>query len=469
MSTRVRSFFPLALAAVGPGALRRRLLYRGFGALLILLPMVALLGGCIFGPEAAGKIEQVPDVEVSLPVEGVVTDSEEFTGRILATDFVEVRAQATGYLEKINFVEGVEVKKDDVLFEIDPRTYQAEYESAAANLVQAQTHHKRLRTDYDRAKVASAREAMSQEDYDRVAGDYMEAEAAVGVAKAKKDSAKLNLDFCKVRSPLNGLVSRRSVDPGNMVLANTTVLTNIVSLDPIYVYFDVDERTTLKIRRLIFEGKIKSIREAPMKVSVGLSDEKDFPHEGFINFVDNRLDNGTGTLQVRGRLSNPLPTSERPIRLFSPGMFVRVQLPIGDLHPAVLVAEKALGTDQGQKFLYVVEKEKSNLNVVSVGDKDDKANNSAEEEKKEEDKFVARYRKVEVGSLVNGRRVIDKGLALGERIVVRGLQRVQADKPVKPKEVPMPKGTGQDKPPMTVGLPPPSAKGAPAPPPTSRK
>ena len=296
----------------------------------------------------------------------------------------------------------MDVKEGDVLFEIDPRTYKADDDSALANFNQAVTHQKRLSTDYERARKAFPR-AMSQEDYDRVVGDYMEAKAAVDVAKAKKDLTKLNLDFCTVRSPLEGRISRRNVDPGNMVMANDTVLTNIVSLDPIYVTFDVDERTTLKIRRLILDGKIKSIREAPMPVYVGLSDETGFPHEGSLNFVDNRLDAGTGTLQVRGKFRNPHPTSANPHRLFSPGMFVRVQLPIGIPHPAIVVPEKAIGRDQGRKYLYVVEK-------------DNKAKDLADKEQKDEpDQFIARYRKVEVGSLVKGGCVIEKGLNLGER------------------------------------------------------
>jgi RND family efflux transporter MFP subunit len=425
-----------------------------------MLPWFALPVGCMRGPEQKGKPDHIPEVEVSVPLQDLVTDSEEFTGRIVAVDTITVRARATGYLDRVNFREGVEVNKGDVLFEIDPRTYKADYERAMANLVQAEARLKRVEADYHRARTSFSRGAVSSEDLDHALYDRNEADAAVGVARASRDSAQLNLDFTKVIAPVSGRISRRLVDPGNLIKADDTPLTTIVSQDPIYVYFHVDERTTLRIRRLILEGKVKSARVAAMPVNVGLSDEVGFPHHGVIDFVDNQLDAGTGTLQLRGRLPNPpnswsgvvasaviglvqlsgqpwtvlgstaagetvmaraIPANRN--RLLSPNLFVRVQIPFGEPHKTLMVAESALGTDQGQKYAYVVEEE-----IDKNGVKTD----------------VARYRKVDVGPLVNGLRVIDQGLALRDSIVVRGLQRVRPNAPIQARLVPMPRGPARD-------------------------
>ena len=238
-----------------------------FCALLVMLPWFALPVGCMRGPEQKGKPDHIPEVEVSVPLQDLVTDSEEFTGRIVAVDTITVRARATGYLDRVNFREGVEVNKGDVLFEIDPRTYKADYERAMANLVQAEARLKRVEADYHRARTSFSRGAVSSEDLDHALYDRNEADAAVGVARASRDSAQLNLDFTKVIAPVSGRISRRLVDPGNLIKADDTPLTTIVSQDPIYVYFHVDERTTLRIRRLILEGKVKSARVAAMPVN----------------------------------------------------------------------------------------------------------------------------------------------------------------------------------------------------------
>ena len=221
----------------------------------------------------------------------------------------------------------------------------------------------------------------------------------MGVAEADRDLAALNLDFTRVTAPIGGRLSRRMVDPGNLVKADETALTSIVSLDPMFVYFDVDERTVLRIRRLIREGKIKSRTETELPVQVALADEDGFPRTGFINFSDNKVDPNTGTLRVRGVVENPKP------HVLSPGMFLRVRLPIGKPYQALMIAERALGTDQGRKFLYVVN-----------GDDE------------------VEQRPVKVGQLNDeGMRVIEQGLQPGERVIVNGIQRVRAGKKVKPK------------------------------------
>jgi RND family efflux transporter MFP subunit len=343
-----------------------------------------------------------PEVLVSLPVTREVTDYVDFPGRIEAVNSVEVRARVTGYLEKVNFKEGEEVHQGDVLFEIDPRPYQADFDRAEANFVQAQAHLSRLETDYQRALELLPGRRISREEFDRIAGDRREGSAAVGVAKANRDLSNLNLSFTKVRAPLTGRISRRYIDPGNLVKADDTPLTTIVSLDPIYAYFDADERTTLRLQRLIRTQKIKWSPADGLPVQLGLADEEGFSKHGRINFADNRVDADTGTWRLRGIFANA-------DHCLSPGLFVRMRAPVGEPYRATLVSEQALSTDQGQKFVYVVN-----------------------------DQNKVEYRRIKVGALHNGLRVITENLAPSERVVVSGLQRVGPGVEVTSKVVEMP-------------------------------
>jgi RND family efflux transporter MFP subunit len=342
-------------------------------------------------------------VVVSRPVVKQITDFEDYTGRTESVASVEVRARVTGYLDKVLFKEGVEVKQGDPLFDIDRRTYQAELKRMEAVLRQAEAHVKRLQFDYKRAVPLLPNHAISQEEFDKIVGDRDEAEAAVRLAEASLDLARLNLSFATVTAPIGGRISRQLIDPGNMVKADETVLTTIVTLDPIYAYFDVDERSVLKFRRLREAGKVKSARESVAPVQMGLLDEVDdkgnplFPHAGVINFVDNRLESMTGTLRLRGRFDNPK-------YFLAPGLFARIRVPIGSAHSAILVSEQAFGSDQGQRFVYVVN-----------------------------DKNEIEYRRVKVGPLQDGLRVAEQGLAETDRVVVSGLQRVRAGMKVEPK------------------------------------
>ncbi len=248
--------------------------------------------------------------------------------------------------------------------------------------------------DLDRAKKLIDSKQISREQYDLVVGDRAESEAAVRVATANLGTANLHLSYTKVRPKVSGRISRTMFDPGNLVKADESILTTLVTLDPIFAYFEVDERTLLMMRRYVEQGKVKTGDEREVPVLMGLADEEGFPHRGTINFVDNQLDVATGTLQVRGTFPNPK-------HMLAPGLFVRVRLPIGDPYEAILIDEQALATDQGQKFVYVI---------------DDAGN--------------AQYRRIEVGKLQNGQRVVRKGVALGERVVVSGLQRVRPGAPV---------------------------------------
>jgi RND family efflux transporter MFP subunit len=350
---------------------------------------------------------ETPEVQVSLPVTRDVTDYEDFPGRTEAVFDITVKARVTGYLERANFREGADVEKGAVLFEIDPRPYQAEQARAEGSIVQCEGRLRRLDADFQRATGLFARGAIGREEFDRISADRTEGAGALAVAKAARDSAALNVEFTKVRAPVAGRVSRRFIDPGSLVKADDTALATVVSLDPIYASFDLDERTTLRLQRLAGEGKVKlepGAGAAP--VLLGLADEEGFPHRGTINFADNRVDPDTGTWRLRGLFANA-------DRLLAPGLFVRIRLPIGEPYPAILVSEQALRTDQGQKSVYVVG-----------------ADNRVAD------------RRVKVGRLHEGLRVIAEGLRPGERVVVSGLQQVRQGVEVKPELVDMPVVSG---------------------------
>jgi RND family efflux transporter MFP subunit len=309
-------------------------------------------------------------VRVAHPVVTDITDYEDITGRTESTSAVDLKARVTGYLKedylrdktegkyssskngtKNGTREGKMVEKGQLLFVIDPEQYLAEKRRTEAIVLQNEARLKRLTKDYGRAVQLYEQKSMSQEQFDQISGDYLEAQESLKMAKASDKLAGINVGYTEVRAPFTGVVSRRYIDPGNLVKADDTTLTTIVSLDPMYVYFDVDERTLLLIRHWMREGKIRGVDEKGMEVKMGLADEEDFPHKGTIDFMDNKLDPGTGTLRLRGVFRNPEP------HVLYPGLFVRLRIQIGNKHPAVLVAERALGTDQGQKFVYLVNDE----------------------------------------------------------------------------------------------------------------
>ncbi len=373
---------------------------------LLLLLLAATHVGCAkSGVPAKAEIgppgpPAAPEVLVALPHAGEVTDYEDFTGRTVADKTIDVRARVTGYIDKVNFehMEGRDVEEGMVMFEIDPRLYKAEVARAEANLLQAATRLKRIELDYDRARKTVATRTITQEQFDQVAGDRAEAKAQVEIMQANLDLAKLNLSYCEVKAPISGRVSRTQLDQGNLVRADETVLATIVSMEPMDAYFELDERTLLRLRRSSEQqGAINTRNERSVPVKMALADEDGYPHDGVVNYFDNQLDPSTGTLQARGVFSNA-------DRMLSPGMFVRVRLPIGEPYRALLLPEQALGTDQGQKFVYVVD-----------------------------DQNKAQYRRVQVGKLQKSQRVILGGISAGERVVVSGLQRVRPGAEVNPK------------------------------------
>jgi membrane fusion protein, multidrug efflux system len=366
------------------------------------------LGGCQRkGPQVAPP--EPPVIPVSHPVERVVTDYVDFTGRTNAINSVDVRARVSGYLVRMPFKEGAEVKEGDLLFEIDPRPYQAQYDQAVgqvnlykAQLALAKANYAR---DLDVAKTPGA-VSVQQLDQDKAAVD--EADAAVKAFQASLEVYKLNLSFTKVTSPISGQVSRYYLTLGNLVVQDQTLLTTVVSFEPMYVYFDVDEGTVLRVRKAINEGTIKRYQEGGIPVLAALQGESLFKLKGIVDFINNQVNPNTGSLSVRGVFPNPKP--QKGVRVLSPGMFVRVRMPIGQPHPAVLVIDRAVGSDQGLKFVYVVDAEKK-----------------------------VQQRRVSTGALQeDGLRVITEGVKPGEWVVTGGLPQVRPRMQIRMEETPMP-------------------------------
>lgn len=340
-----------------------------------------------------------PEVFVATPIEETVVEYGESTGRMVAVKTVEIRSRVSGYLDKVFFKDGDVVNEGDKLFEIDQRPYQKDLDRTTSAVEQAKAHLERLNRQLVRSKKLLPTKAITQEEYDLTQFDRDEAQAALDAAIASKETADLNMTFTEITSKITGRISRRMVDPGNLVQADVTPLTTVVSQDPIYAYFELDERSLLHLQRLIQEGKVPSVIEAKVVVEIALADEEEYTLRGTIDFLDNQVDVGTGTLHVRAVVDNPKG-------MLAPGLFVRVRIPIGAPKPAVLVQEEALATDQGQRFVYVVN---------------------------ENDEVS--YRRVKVGWLNNGMRVIEEGLSTGDRVVVTGLQRVKPGLKVVPRPV----------------------------------
>lgn len=364
--------------------------------LSILALTISVLSGC-HRPEITATKPKPPEVFVATPVEDTVIEFEEVTGRTMAVNTVELRSRVSGYLDAVFFKDGDEVQQGDVLFQIDPRPYQTELNRTEAAVAQAKSHLERLKRQLERANRLLRTKTMSQEDHDLIAFERDESTALLAAAEANKAAAELNMSFTKIKAPVSGRISRRLVDPGNLVQADMTPLTTIVSLDPMYAYFDVDERTLLRLQRLIQEGKISTL-DSQVVAEIALADEDDYAHRGTINFLDNQVEASTGTLRARALIDNSN-------RMLSPGLFVRLRIPIGAPRKAIVVQEEALASDQGQRFVYV------------VNDKDE-----------------VNYRRVKVGwQLASGMRVIEEGLELGDRVVVTGVQRVKPGLKVDPK------------------------------------
>jgi multidrug efflux system membrane fusion protein len=365
------------------------------------LGLAASLFGC---GKAANQSPAAPEVMVAQVLSQKITDWDEYTGRFQAIDTVEVRPRVSGYIDQVQFREGQAVKKGETLIVIDPRPYQADFDRAKAGLALAKAQRELATLEAERVHKLKDSGAVSQEEFDERLSALHQQEASVAAAQAEYDAAALNLSFTKVTAPIDGQASRAEVTRGNLVTGGNnggTLLTTIVSTDPMYVYFDGDEQAYLRYNQLARAGQRPSSRNFANPVRVGLANEEGFPHEGHMDFVDNQLNVRTGTIRGRAVLDNK-------DGLFTPGMFARVQLLGTAEREAILIEERAIGTDQTQNF------------VLVVG-----ADNKVE------------YRPVQLGRSIRGLRIVNKGLSAGDVIVVNGLQRVRPGTPVTPKRTTM--------------------------------
>jgi len=370
--------------------------------LSILAVVAATLSGCGRNDAAASAAGQPPpQVTVAQVLEKPVTEFDEFTGRFEAIDRVEVRPRVSGYISSVNFTEGSEVKKGDVLFVIDQRPYAAELKRAQAQLNQAKSALTLARSEKARATNLLAQHAISQEEYDTRSSGDEQAEANLQLAEAALDTAQLNMTYTKVTSPINGRVSRANITLGNLVTNGQTLLTTVVSLDPIYVRFDGDEQAFLRSVKQAKDDVANGTKETAAPVLVGLADEPGFPHNGVMVFQDNEVDPQTGTIRIRAKLDNHT-------RAFTPGLFARVRLLGEKKYNALLINDSAVGTDQTVKY------------VLVVG-----ADNKVQ------------YTPVKLGPVIDGLRVVREGLKADDTIVVNGLQRVRPGSPVTPQKVAM--------------------------------
>ena len=353
-----------------------------------------------------------PKVTVAKPLQQEIIDYLEFTGTTHAFEEVEMRARVAGFLQSMEFTPGTQVEKGDLLFVIDPSEYQAELDAAEAELGSAEATLKRAQTEFARAQKLFKQKAGAQTDVVKWRGERDVAKAAVARAKAKVEKTGLDLSYTKVTAPITGRVSRNLVDLGNLVgEGEPTLLTKVTRIDPMYAYFNLNERDLLKVMAMYRqETKEKgldpakdSAARADLTVSLELANEKGYPHQGIVDFAESGVDPATGTLQLRGVFPNPGPA---PVLL--PGLFTRLRMPIDKRENAMLVTERAIGADQGGRYLLTVNSE----NVV---------------EKKP----------IRMGRLEDGLRVIEEGLQPGDRVVVNGIQRARPGAKVDPEQIDM--------------------------------
>jgi multidrug efflux system membrane fusion protein len=363
-----------------------------------ILPAVlaaAILAGCSRSQAsggAAGATPPPPTVSVAEVLSRPLRDFEEFTGRLEPVTSVSIQPRVAGFIESAQFDEGAHVKKGQLLFRIDPRPFQAEVDRLAAQVKRARTQAELAATNRDRGRQLIARHVIAQQDYDVLEATANSSKDDIGAAAAALEAARLNLEFTQVRSPIDGRVSRMLITPGNLV-TTTSVLTTVVSDDPVYAYFDADEQTYLRFAHQAANGA--------SPVFMGLVDEQGYPHEGRLDFVDNKVDANSGTIRARAVFANKDGR-------YTPGLFARIKLVGGDSRASVLIDERAVGTDLGKKFVLALKKD-----------------NSLE------------YRPVTLGANIDGLRVVSQGLAAGDVIVVNGLQHVRPGATVTPQRVEM--------------------------------
>jgi membrane fusion protein, multidrug efflux system len=362
------------------------------------------IGGLLLAACGAGGPPQMPPPAVSVAevVQRAVVEWDPYEGRITAIESVELRPRVSGYLAGVHFREGSQVAKGALLFTVDDREYRAALDSARANTARAATRVDVARIEAERAEKLRAGRAISDEELESRRGELRQAEADLAATRAQERQAALNVEFTRITAPITGVASSARVRPGNLVNAGETLLTTVVSSDPIYVEFEGDERMYLRYQAMARRGERPSSRDARNPVRVGLADEDGYPHQGEMVFVDNALEPGTGTIRARAQLSNK-------DGIFTPGMFARVQLQGGGPREALLINDRAVLTDQDRKYVYVVG-----------------ADN------------LAQRRDVVLGARADGLRIVKSGVAAGDRVVVNGVRKIFfPGMPVAPTLVPM--------------------------------
>ena len=368
---------------------------------ILAILALAVVGGCwaLLGHSGDTHAQTAPaggplPVTVSQVLVRPVDDADEFTGRLQAVDTIQLRPRVGGYVDSVHFQEGTAVRKGQLLFSIDPRPYQAEVDRLSANLSQARSEQVLAQANAERGRRLLEQHAVAREEADRLVTAAESAKAQVASTNAALDAARLNLGFTEVRAPIDGRVSNALVTPGNLVTSND-VLTSVVSIDPIYAYFDVDEHSYLK-----FDRQRREHGTSP-QITMALADEKGFPHTGRVDFVDNQLRAGTGTIRLRAVFDN---ADAR----YTPGLYVRIQLRSDSREPRALVDDRAVATDLGNKFVYVIDKDRK-----------------------------VEYRRVVTGPLLDGLRVVTEGLDAKDVVIVNGLQHVRPGVEVNPTKVAM--------------------------------
>jgi RND family efflux transporter MFP subunit len=363
---------------------------------LFVTSVALALSSC--NKQAPPPESQPPPVTIAKPVQKEIIEWDYYTGRTEAVESVNVTPRVSGYIDNITFRAGDTVNKGDLLFVIDPRPYQAVLDQAKAQLRQAEANQQLQEANFARQDKLRQTGVIAKEDFDTALSNKNQAIASVLASQASVESAQLNLTFTQITSPIIGRISRELVTVGNLVQADTTQLTNIVSVNPIYAYFNVDELSVLKYEHLVREGKLADARTGGVPISLQLENENGFPHQGSIDFINNQFNSSTGTLQVRGLFANA------DGKLIA-GSFVRVRVAGSPLHSALLVSDRAVGTDQGQKYLLVV----GNENVVVV-------------------------KPVELGPEAEGLRVVRSGITADDEIIINGIVNARPGSKVSPQE-----------------------------------
>lgn len=362
------------------------------GLCIVLATTVVVACGCKRSTKPVAA-PPPPIVTVAQPLARQVMQWDQYSGWLEAVESVQVMSRVSGYLNAAPFQEGSLVNKGDLLYEIDPRPYQAALSQAQGEVLAAQARQAYAANEFRRLDDLRRTDAVSELELENARQSLREAEANVSAGQARAEAARLNVEFCRVIAPISGRIGRKLVTPGNLVnggAGQATLLTTITSIDPIYCYVEVDEASVLKYQQLSVQKKRVSARDSRIACFIGLANEQGFPHEGYIDFVDNRIDPETGTLEGRGVFSNPTG-------FLTPGLFARMRVPGSGRYPTLLVPDSAVGADQNNKFVLVV-----------------KPDNTVES------------RPVQLGPLFGELRSIEKGIAPDDRVIINGLQRARA-------------------------------------------